>query len=286
MSLTKEQIEASVAHFNAILEQKAGPPENRWSEADQMLAKSLIANGYDHVSCMRTEKGGNFVIGIGGPKGNWAFFSVGDVFPDLMEGESIELQTIAEMRSEKITRKEKKMSYKKFKDIPRLITANYAVDYPLPHLVKWIEREQQEAGLQLNPDFQRGHVWTEMQQIAYIEFLLRGGKTGRDVYLNNPEWHHKRPESDYKDYVCVDGLQRITAISKFINNAIPVFGTLYKDFEDKLSSIHDTIRVHINDLPTKRDVLQWYIEMNEGGTPHSKEEIERVKCLMNEDCDI
>ena len=35
MSLTKEQIEASVAHFNAISERKAGPPENRWSEADQ-----------------------------------------------------------------------------------------------------------------------------------------------------------------------------------------------------------------------------------------------------------
>ena len=32
-------------------------------------------------------------------------------------------------------------------------------------------------GLQFNPDFQRGHVWTEGQQIAFMEFLLKGGKT-------------------------------------------------------------------------------------------------------------
>lgn len=62
---------------------------------------------------------------------------------------------------------------------------------------------------------------------------------------------------------------------------IPAFGTLYKDFEDKLSLINDTIRVHVNDLPTKRGVLQWHIEMNEGGTPHSAAEIERVKRLMD-----
>ena len=155
------------------------------------------------------------------------------------------------------------------------------MDYPLSYFEKWLKEEEEEAGLQLNPDFQRGHVWTEAQQIAYIEFLLRGGKTRRDVYLNNPEWHHERPESDYKDYVCVDGLQRITAITRFIQNEIPAFGTLYKDFEDKLPLINDTIRVHVNDLPTKRDVLQWYIEMNESGTPHSAAEIERVKRLMD-----
>ena len=98
------------------------------------------------------------------------------------------------------------MKYNKFRDIPRYIRANYQVDYPLSYFEKWLKEEEEEAGLQLNPDFQRGHVWTEAQQIAYIEFLLRGGKTGRDLYFNCPEFHHKNEVSNYTDYVCVDGL--------------------------------------------------------------------------------
>ena len=39
---------------------------------------------------------------------------------------------------------------------------------------------------------------------------------------------------------------------------------------------------HVNDLKTKKEVLQWYIEMNTGGTPHSQEEILRVKNMLNE----
>lgn len=40
--------------------------------------------------------------------------------------------------------------------------------------------------------------------------------------------------------------------------------------------------IYINDLQYEKDVLQWYIEMNEGGTPHTKEEIQRVKDLLSE----
>ena len=92
------------------------------------------------------------------------------------------------------------MQYTKFRDIPRLIESHYAVDYPLPYFVRWIAEEEKEEGLQLNPDFQRGHVWTEPQQIAYVEFLLRGGKSGRDFYFNYPEIRHQKQKSEYNDY--------------------------------------------------------------------------------------
>ena len=81
------------------------------------------------------------------------------------------------------------------------------------------------------------------------------------------------------DFVCVDGLQRITAIQRFMNNEIKAFDTYYKDFEDKLPRDLDMI-VNVNNLKTRKEVLQWYIEMNNGGTPHTKEEINRVKILL------
>lgn len=36
----------------------------------------------------------------------------------------------------------------------------------------------------------------------------------------------------------------------------------------------------INNLKTEKEVLQWYIDMNAGGTPHIKSEIERVKKMI------
>lgn len=40
------------------------------------------------------------------------------------------------------------------------------IDMGFIYYVKFIKNEIAEYNLQMNPDFQRGHVWTENQQIA------------------------------------------------------------------------------------------------------------------------
>ncbi|MEK4509477.1 hypothetical protein [Paenibacillus sp. FSL K6-2524] len=74
-------------------------------------------------------------------------------------------------------------------------------------------------------------------------------------------------------------MQRYTAIKKFVNNEIEVFGYYFKEIEGSPRMAHD-IRVNINNLQTRKEVLQWYIEFNSGGTVHTKEEIDRVKELL------
>lgn len=172
---------------------------------------------------------------------------------------------------------------KKFSDIPQLTSeGNYCVDFPIHRFGKYIEDEIKTMGLQLNPDFQRGHVWTEEQQVAWIEYFLRGGKSGTTLYFNHPNWMcSSKYKVQYNDYVCVDGLQRITAIQRFLNNEIPAFGTLYKDFEDEPRLVGNTIHVNVNNLKTKKEVLTWYVEMNSGGTPHSDEEINRINKMIS-----
>jgi len=170
----------------------------------------------------------------------------------------------------------------KFKDIPQFTSeGNYQVNQPLRTIDRFIKEEIEDLNLQLNPDFQRGHVWNENQQIAFIEYLLRGGKAGRDIYFNNPNQRRTR-NNNYTDYVCVDGLQRLTASLRFLNNEIKAFETYYKDFEDRLS-VDINLIIHVNDLQTKAEVLKWYIEMNEGGTPHTEDEIERIKKMLEEE---
>ena len=52
----------------------------------------------------------------------------------------------------------------KFKDIPQLTRAGSCnTNIPLTHMLKTISEWEQDEyyQLQLNPNFQRGHVWTE-----------------------------------------------------------------------------------------------------------------------------
>ena len=63
----------------------------------------------------------------------------------------------------------------KFSEIPQLTrTAAYKVNSSWKYLEDWLEDLRRRGELDLNPDFQRGHVWTEQQQIRYVEFVLRG----------------------------------------------------------------------------------------------------------------
>lgn len=174
------------------------------------------------------------------------------------------------------------MKITSFRDIPQFTRdGSYQVDFDLEGLTRWIESEE-EMGLQLNPKFQRGHIWTEEQQITFIEYYLRGGNSGRILYFNSPSWHRSVPEGAYNEYVCVDGLQRITAIQKFINNEIKVFGSYFEEYKDKIRISSHTMKVNVNDLKTEKEVLQWYIDINAGGTPHTKEEIEKVEKIIKE----
>lgn len=167
----------------------------------------------------------------------------------------------------------------KFSDIPQFTkTPNYKVDISLEDFENGINRYIEKHRLILNPDFQRGHVWTEEQQIRFIEFILRGGKSGLDIYCNHPGWF-----KGWKgDYVVVDGLQRITAVMRFLNNEIKVFGCYLKDIGGNIP-IDIFFRWHINDLETKEEVLTWYLEMNSGGTPHTEEELDRVRKMITEE---
>ena len=136
------------------------------------------------------------------------------------------------------------------------------------------------------PDYQRGHVWTQTQQVAYIEAKLRR-QVPHDVDIiraNCPAWSITRSRTftdlDPETVELVDGLQRITAIQRFMRNEIGVFGGY------RASEIADVRRgmyaltYRVNSLTTRADVIRWYLQLNTSGTPHSADEIERVRGLL------
>jgi hypothetical protein len=165
----------------------------------------------------------------------------------------------------------------KYDDIPKFTKRDhYHINVALAEVPYMIERYIEHYSLETNPDFQRGHVWTGLQQTKYIEFLLAGGSSGQDIYFNHPYWMRDMKDS----MVLVDGLQRITSILMFMDNKIKAYGHYYSEYDYIPYDIG--LIFHVNCLKTRAEVLSWYIQLNEGGVVHTPEEINRVKKLLEQ----
>lgn len=177
----------------------------------------------------------------------------------------------------------------KYNEIPKFFCPpNYSVNIPWGHLEENLkhygERNIQGfLGLNLDPDFQRGHVWTEDKQIAYVEFCLKGGQSSRTLLFNHPNWMN----SFKGEMTLVDGKQRLEAVRKFLRNELPIFGgNRLNDFDDPrllLRTNEAYFIFSINNLKTRKELLQWYLQLNTGGVVHTEEEIEKVKKLLEKE---
>lgn len=165
-------------------------------------------------------------------------------------------------------------SINEFRTFPR---CPYRVDVGWTDLESHIKSQGTEiVALDLNPDFQRAHVWTERQQIEYCEYILKGGTSGKELYFNCVGWM-----SNWSGpYVIVDGKQRVEAVRRFMDNDIPVFGTYLADYKDTPDILTARFSWNIAALKSRADVLQWYLDFNSGGTIHTEEELAKVRAML------
>jgi len=162
------------------------------------------------------------------------------------------------------------MAANRWELIPQLPASHYEVDV----IWHYLERELAwlGSGLNLDPDYQRAHVWTEAQQVAYVEYVLMGGEVSKSITWNAVEWPAVGAPVEL-----VDGKQRLEAARKFIRGDLEVFGMRYRK-GDSLS-IKSGFKFRICSLE-RADVLRLYLNINAGGTPHTAEEIERVRGML------
>lgn len=168
-------------------------------------------------------------------------------------------------------------------DIPTFSSwGKYTTDVSWHDLENTLQRYEKENDLDLNPDFQRGHVWSSEQQIKYVEYILKRGNLSRHIIFNCPGWM----EGFEGQMVLIDGKQRLNAVRLFMSNELPVFGRAYlRDFtrgSKKMVRFPHEIyfTFYVNDLQTRAEVLQFYLDLNAGGVVHSEHEIDRVRQLL------
>lgn len=143
-------------------------------------------------------------------------------------------------------------------------------------------------GLDLSPDYQRGHVWLLEQQTSFIEAIMRGLMDDRlrTIQFNATHWNEDEPEGDLPRTIqIVDGLQRLTAVRRYLDGYVKPFGLPISAFAGSqfdLTRPNYRLRFAIHDFHWRTDLLRYYLDINAGGTPHSENELTRVRNLLDE----
>lgn len=135
------------------------------------------------------------------------------------------------------------------------------------------------------PDYQRGHVWTDAQASRFMGFLLEWG-TPPVIFCQR--WQRTMLPDEV-----VDGKQRLTAVCRWVNNEIPATFTrgtsMYlRDFspeDQRMITGHGgpTLTIQFVAYATRTEVLEFYLRLNTGGTPHEDAELDRVRGLLEKE---
>lgn len=142
-----------------------------------------------------------------------------------------------------------------------------------------IRNVEKDYSLDVNPDFQREHVWTEEQKKLFVGHVLSGGDVA--ALLMN-----EGPGGKWENVLLMDGKQRYKAITDWLDgkfSALLPGGYEYHfsdvDNEAKATLSCTGIKFGLVRL-TRKEMLDYYIRLNSAGTVHSEAELQRVKKLL------
>ena len=163
--------------------------------------------------------------------------------------------------------------------IPQFPRSAYEVSVGWRYLEGHLEEWNTDGMLRLDPDFQRGHVWTKEQQIAYVEYILRGGDVSRRIVFNSKDWDKLQSNQ----IELLDGKQRLEAALGFMRDEVPAFGYTRSEYADDLRFVDCRFQFQVVSLDTRAEVLDLYLKINAGGTPHTPEELDRVRAMLTQE---
>jgi hypothetical protein len=165
----------------------------------------------------------------------------------------------------------------------------------LGEVTRWLS-ETEEFPIELNPAYQRAEVWDEERKTNLIKSVLMGLPIG-GIYINNRKADYSEPRR------CIDGQQRLRALSEFINGdfAIPTawvddralgdYRVVPEDYTAETIRYTDfgvpgqrffcfnTLAVYETNLKSEREEAELFLLINFGGVPQSDEDWARAESV-------
>lgn len=143
--------------------------------------------------------------------------------------------------------------------------------------MKFLHGDRLVCGFVL-PDFQRGHKWTQEQDVAFIESIILGHHPGTFKY--NSTLHLDVVEIDGREVFpfnlwLLDGQQRITALDSYWSDDFPVFDLYWSEvpLRDQRRFNSSVFPASEYQLGSYEELVEVYWTLNRGGTAHTDEDM-------------
>lgn len=132
------------------------------------------------------------------------------------------------------------------------------------------------AGLDLEPDYQRDHVWGIDQKIALIDSIFKNVDIGKFTIIRRP-FSEKRTHY----YEVLDGKQRIQALIDFFECRFEYKGKTYNDlhWRDRNHFKGYSVSWAETEPLTNEQKYRYFLKLNVSGIPMSEDQLNKVRLM-------
>lgn len=136
-------------------------------------------------------------------------------------------------------------------------------------------------GIDMNPDYQRGYVWTQEDKELLLDSVFKNIDIGKFVLVHLSDYEYLERGRSYE---ILDGKQRLSTLIEFYENRFPYKGKYYNDlsYKDKRTFNRLTISVANVHETDKKTVLKYFLMLNRTGRSMDKTHLEKVEQMLND----
>jgi hypothetical protein len=134
-------------------------------------------------------------------------------------------------------------------------------------------------GIDLEPEYQRGNIWSDEQRYDLIESVFRNIDIGKFAVIKRPWGPDGNKPLTPKLYEMLDGKQRLTALFDFYTGRFKYRGKYYYELHprDQGHFKHYTISYAESSPLTKEQKYRYFLKLNVTGSPVAKEHLDKVR---------
>lgn len=142
-------------------------------------------------------------------------------------------------------------------------------------------------GIDLEPEYQRGNVWTPEQKVKLIDSIYHNVDIGKFAIIKRNWGSNSNEPAQPQLYEMLDGKQRLTALIEFFTGQFKYKGKYYHElcWTDKNQFKNYHISVAETSPLTNAQKYRYFLKLNTTGTPVCKNHMERVAGMLQKEID-
>lgn len=154
-------------------------------------------------------------------------------------------------------------------------------NYQQRDLISLINMMLRDYGIDLEPEYQRGNVWSKKQKYDLIDSVFRNVDIGKFAVIKRPWGDNPNVPATPKLYEMLDGKQRLTALFEYYTGRFKYRGLHYYELchRDKGHFKHYSVSYAESAPLTKEQKYRYFLKLNTTGTPVDINHIKKVREL-------